>query len=38
MVLEDIEEKGGGKREMEREIIIDVTGTVVLPGTSKCCF
>lgn len=40
MVLEDTEQKGGGKREIEREIIIDVTCTAVLPGTkgSKCCF
>lgn len=40
MVLEDIEQEGGGKGEMEGEIIIDVTGTAVLPGTkgSKCCF
>lgn len=36
MVLEDIEQEGGGKCEMEREIIIDA----VLLGTkgSKCCF
>ncbi len=42
MVLEGIEQEGGGKREIEEEIIIDVTGTAVslLPGTkeSKCCF
>lgn len=40
MVLEDIKQKEGGNQEMEGEIIIDVTGTAVLPGTigSKCCF
>lgn len=42
MVLEGIEQEGGGKGETEREIIIDVTGTAVspLPGTkgNKCCF
>lgn len=38
MVLEDIEEAEGGKQEMEGEIIIDVTGTAVRPGTkgNKC--
>lgn len=40
MVLEAIGHEEGGKREMEGEIIIDVTGTAVLLGTkgSKCCF
>lgn len=40
MVLEDIEQEGGGKREIQGEIIIDVTDTAVVPGTngSKSCF